>query len=179
MLFRSVCCGSPVNKVGYRTVMKGLAAKNKALIESTMAGLVISDCPACAEMLNTAYPEYGFSLKPKVLHSVVYFLEQLKEGKLKPSQPLNKVITFHDPCYMARITQNSSDAREFFKQLPGVEVKEAYLHGEESRCCGMGGGYQLSNPEFSNEIGKERLEQLRKHSPDYIVSACQIGRAHV
>jgi len=53
-----------------------------------------------------------------------------------------------------------------------LEIKEAYLHGEETRCCGYGGGYHVTNKDLSIKEGIIRLEQLRKHSPGYIVSTC-------
>ena len=91
------------------------------------------------------------------------------------TKPIKKTVSYHDPCLLARRDNNIRSVdkvREILKQIPELELKEAYLHGDETRCCGMGGAYQISNPQYSSKLREERLLQLEKYSPDYVVSAC-------
>ncbi len=106
------------------------------------------------------------------MHFKDFILGKLENGELKPKIAQDKVITYHDPCVFARGEGETQASRKILAQLPGITLKEAYLHGEETQCCGYGGGYHVTNTELSNNQGVERLTQLRSHSPDYIVSTC-------
>ncbi|MHA1475565.1 MAG: (Fe-S)-binding protein [Promethearchaeota archaeon] len=166
------CCGSPLYKVGYKSVAIDLAQKNKDVINNSKTKIVLTDCPACMNMLKITYSDWGVKIKPKILHFKDFILDKIEKGELNPDKPVDKVITYHDPCVFARGLGETKTSREVFAKIPGLEVKEAYLHGEETRCCGYGGGYHVTNKDLSIKEGLIRLDQLRKHSPDYIVSTC-------
>jgi fumarate reductase (CoM/CoB) subunit B len=167
-----VCCGSPLYKVGYKNVAKANADKNISTIKSSNTKLVVTDCPACLQMLETTYTEWEKNLKVKILHIQDFILEQIKNDKLKMLNSKNTTVTYHDPCILARKMEDTLTPRKILDSIPDITVKEAYLHGEGTRCCGYGGGYHLTNPNLSNKEGNIRLEQLQKHNPDYIVSSC-------
>ncbi|QEE17121.1 (Fe-S)-binding protein [Promethearchaeum syntrophicum] len=166
------CCGSPLYKVGYKSVALDLAQKNKEVINNSKTKIVLTDCPACMNMLKSTYSDWGVKIKPNILHFEDYILDKIKTGELNLNKSVDKVVTYHDPCIFARGLGETEKSREIFAQIPGLQLKEAYLHGEETRCCGYGGGYHVTNKELSIKEGLIRLEQLRKHSPDYIVSTC-------
>ncbi len=166
------CCGSPLYKVGYKSVAMDLAQKNKDTINDSKTKIVLTDCPACMNTLKNTYSVWGVKIKPKILHFKDFILDKIEKGELNPDKSVDKVITYHDPCIFARGLGETEISRKVFAKIPGLEVKEAYLHGEETRCCGYGGGYHVTNKELSKKEGLIRLDQLRKHSPDYIVSTC-------
>jgi Fe-S oxidoreductase len=166
------CCGSPLYKVGYKSVALKQATQNQEVIKNSKVKIVITDCPACAAMLGETYEKFEVKIKPKILHTSVYFDELIQKGTLNPTKEIKHVVTYHDPCILARKSKHITEVRNIFKKIPGLELKEAYLHNNETRCCGYGGGYHLSNPELCDQISSERLSQLRKHNADYIVSAC-------
>ncbi len=169
-----VCCGSPIYKVGYKSVAHELGERNRDLIRNSKVKLVVTGCPACMTMLKETYKSWGIKIKTPVIHIQDFILEKIEQGILKPSPVPPKSITYHDPCLLARGDGEGGPAvsRKILAALPGIQLKEAYLHGNETRCCGYGGGYHVTNTELSDKEGIIRLEQLRKHSPDYIVSAC-------
>ncbi|MHA1583704.1 MAG: (Fe-S)-binding protein [Promethearchaeota archaeon] len=169
------CCGGPIRKAGFKTVATKLSEKNQTLINGTKAKIAISNCPGCLETLAITYEDLGHPLKMKSMHTIDFFLDKIRQGVLTPSVPVKKVITYHDPCVLARKNNplNAVEAsRELLSYIPELKLKEAYLHGDETRCCGMGGAYGVSNRENSAILREERLVQLEKHNPDYIVSAC-------
>lgn len=170
------CCGGPIRKAGLKKVAKEIAKKNQILINESEVPLVISNCPGCVDALKNTYPElFDSKLKPEIKHSVEFFLEKINEGELVLSEPIEKIITYHDPCLLTRRDNDLSlidETRQLLNKIPGISVKEAYLYGNETRCCGMGGTYAVSNPQYSQILREERLKQLQKHSPDLIVSGC-------
>jgi Fe-S oxidoreductase len=166
------CCGSPINKVGYKSVAQGLAHQNSQLIRDSGAKIVLTDCPACMSSLKNTYADWGIKIKPTIMHFKDFILEKIESGKLTPKVAQVKNITYHDPCIFARGEKETQTTRKIFAKLPGITLKEAYLHGEETQCCGYGGGYHVTNTDLSNEQGIKRLTELRNQSPDYIVSTC-------
>ena len=90
-----VCCGSPINKVGYRTVAQDLANKNAGIIKETKVKLVLTDCPACMNSLQNTYAKWGVKIKPKIVHFKDFFLDQINSGKLRPEKAINKTVTYH------------------------------------------------------------------------------------
>ncbi|UYP47795.1 Dihydromethanophenazine:CoB--CoM heterodisulfide reductase subunit D [Candidatus Lokiarchaeum ossiferum] len=169
------CCGGPVNKAGHRSVAVGLSERNQVLLKESKVKTIISTCPGCTGTIKKTYTSLGHPVKAEVLPAIQYFLNKIDEGSLKLTQTIDKTITYHDPCLLARKNNEINfvdGTRELIGKIPGVQLKEAYLHGDETRCCGMGGAYQISNPEFSSKVREDRLIQLEKYSPNYVVSAC-------
>lgn len=166
------CCGSPSWDVGYTDDAKTCAQENTSLINKTGASIILSDCPGCTSMLATNYPKLGQKLKGKVVHTSQFFSEQIKAGKIKPQTPIKSTVTYHDPCVLARKLEQGETSNDILKAIPGLIIKEPYLHGKETQCCGYGGAYHVSNEQFSDETGQKRLVQLRKFQPDVILSAC-------
>jgi len=163
------CCGGPVRKAGYLSVAKGLSQQNQQVIEDSKVKLVISNCPGCTETLLTTYETLGHPIKTKVVHVIDFLLEKLQNQQLSPSITLEKTISYHDPCVLARrdnILNRVEEARQVLHFIPGVTIHEPALHGDETRCCGMGGAYAISNPEFAQTLRKERLTQLTEASPN-------------
>ncbi len=63
-------------------------------------------------------------------------------------------------------------ARFIFSQIPQLTLKEVFLHGQQTQCCGRGGVSHIHHAEISDEIGKQRVEQLKSTGAEYIVSSC-------
>ncbi len=169
------CCGGPINKAGYKSVAVGLSARNQALIKESKVKTVISACPGCTGTIKKTYGTLGHPVKARVIPAIQFFLEKIKDGSLQLTESVEKTLTYHDPCLLARKNNEINfvkETRELIALIPGIELKEAYLHGDETRCCGMGGAYQVTNPKYSSKLREERLIQLEKYSPDYVVSAC-------
>lgn len=170
------CCGGPVRKAGFKDVAATLSKKNQELLHKSKVKTIISNCPGCIDTLKNTYSEiFGNKLKPDVRHVIDFFSEKIQNGEISLSHPIERVITYHDPCILSRRDNNIrlvDEARNILKQIPDLNLKEAYLHGDETRCCGMGGSYAVANPDYSQNLREDRLKQLKKHSPEVIVSAC-------
>lgn len=51
------------------------------------------------------------------------------------------------------------------------EVVEPFHHKASARCCGAGGGFDLTNPDGSEAVARERAAELRAVGADVIVTA--------
>ena len=181
------CCGGPAYTLGFIETFKKFAEENIALFNKSGAKTIISDCPACVYAIEK-YKEFGYKHNFKVMTTAQYFKELIEQKIIKPEIPVDISITFHDPCYAARSLEKQetllndpvninkktykNTARWVFSQIPGLELKETFLHGKESLCCGRGGVMHIHNPEISDDIGRIRVSQLKAAGADLIVSAC-------
>lgn len=166
------CCGGPLYTLGFVNTLKEFAKNNLELFKKSGAKTIVSDCPMCAYTIDVIYKEEGFKHNYKVITTSKFFESLIKEGKIKTTESVDLKITFHDPCISARKMHDTTSARNIFSQIPGLAFKEAFLHGEETQCCGRGGVSHIHHPDESDQIGRERSEQMKKTGADIIVSSC-------
>lgn len=186
------CCAGPLYTLGFDSVVKQFGERNIALIGKSGAKIVVTDCPACANTIANTYKTLGLKHNFKVLTTVQYYKQLIEEGKLKLIKPVNTIITYHDPCITVRKLdrhefvdtgnlnfekrynkeQHLDPARFIFSQIPQLTLKEVFLHGQQTQCCGRGGVSHIHHAEISDEIGKQRVEQLKSTGAEYIVSSC-------
>nr|MDO8112672.1 (Fe-S)-binding protein [Candidatus Sigynarchaeota archaeon] len=165
------CCGGPSNTVGFRNTASMLARKNLDLFKQSGAKTIVSDCPACVDTISNVYKELGFKHKFLAITTVEYYRMLIEQKKLVLGK-LDAAITYHDPCISARYFGDVENARFIFGKIQGLQLREPFLHGKETQCCGMGGVSHVHHPRESEAIGKQRYEQLEKTGADYIVTAC-------
>ena len=58
------------------------------------------------------------------------------------------------------------------RAIPGLELKEMYRIGENSLCCGAGGGVMAGYPEFAWNAANERLEEGAATGADIMMTMC-------
>jgi len=110
-LEKKMCCSGPMFNIRDLETAKEFAEKNKQLIESTGAKLVVSDCPGCVLALTSRYESIGVKINTKIIHIMEFITGLLDDGKLsiKRNIPVDyKNITIHDPCLMARNLKDCS-----------------------------------------------------------------------
>lgn len=150
------CCGSPVLRAGLKKDFEEIKEKNIEIFKNHSIGLIITNCPACYNMLKFQYKLEDYGIK------VEHITQTLKryEKKLKN---LNKniSITYHDPCHLGRLSDVYNEPRDILKDL-GYDVKELSSNREKSMCCGGGGGLVNNNPELSKKIAEGVLNEADK-----------------
>ncbi|MHA1341334.1 MAG: (Fe-S)-binding protein [Promethearchaeota archaeon] len=187
------CCGGPLYTLGFDESVKKFAQYNLALFKKSGAKIIISDCPACVNTFQNTYPKLGFKHKLTIMTTAQFYKKLIKEGKLIPKKNVNISITYHDPCITIRKlekkphidtgnldmekrylknSQELDSARFIFSKIPGLKLKEPFLHGNQTQCCGRGGVSHIHHPQISDAIGKQRVEQLKKTGVDTFVSSC-------
>jgi heterodisulfide reductase subunit D len=104
----------------------------------------------------------------------IYFPKFLFKNldKIKFNQEINKVITYHDSCKIARGVRDFDTTRELLKKIPGIKLVEMERHKENSICCG--GVKNFSYPELTAKLGKKRLDQAEQVSADILVTDCTL-----
>ena len=62
--------------------------------------------------------------------------------------------------------------RAIMAAIPGLELKEMYRIGENSLCCGAGGGVKAQYPDFAWNAAKDRVDEAAATGADIILTAC-------
>ncbi|MBD3353066.1 MAG: hypothetical protein GF364_16415 [Candidatus Lokiarchaeota archaeon] len=186
------CCSGPLYTLGFDETVKKFAEQNLALFDESGVEVIIADCPACVNTIKNTYRELGYDHDYKVMTTGQYYAQLIKQGKLKLEHPVNISITYHDPCILVRKLERQpfidtgnldpelryngenelDSSRYIFSKIPGLELKDVFLHGQQTQCCGRGGVSHVHHPEISDKIGKQRVKQLKDMNADEIVSAC-------
>jgi len=73
-----------------------------------------------------------------VLHISEHLASLVESGRLR-LKPLNKSLSFHDPCQVSRRGGASQAPRKVLAAL-GVELRELSDPADAAWCCGGGGG---------------------------------------
>ncbi|MHA1861204.1 MAG: (Fe-S)-binding protein, partial [Candidatus Ranarchaeia archaeon] len=172
---REVCCGAPYFLNGLGEKGKKFAKKNMETINKFNPKYVITGCPACFRNLRFEYPELGYALDAKVLHTTELLDQLLWERRLKLNKKLQKTVSYHDPCELGRLSGLYRPARRILERIPGlkfVEIPEYNM--DRGRCCGGGGGVKAVYPQLADRMAEIRLWDIEeaKMNIDFLVSAC-------
>ncbi|NHI92913.1 MAG: hypothetical protein EAX96_10465 [Candidatus Lokiarchaeota archaeon] len=62
--------------------------------------------------------------------------------------------------------------RAIMHAIPGLELKEMYRIGENSLCCGAGGGVKAGYPDFAWDAANERLMEAEATGADIVMTMC-------
>ncbi len=128
--------GNDALRIGEYGLFETLAQKNLKVLEKATFQRVFTTDPHSLNALKNEYRKFGFD-KP-VFHYTEAFLALIQEGRL-PVSPVPIRATYHDPCYLGRWNHITEAPRELLRVL-GVDLREMPRHGEQSFCCGAGGG---------------------------------------
>lgn len=168
------CCGFPLHTAGMSDRIAELARHNLAQVQATGANILVSTCASCYHTWKHIYPEIlpDFPSDLEVLHATEYLARLIDQGQLKLG-PVERVVTFHDPCDLGRRGGIFDEPRYVLQSIPGIELREMANTRQNSLCCGGGGNVEAFSPDTVSEAARRRLLQAQDTGAQYIVSACQ------
>lgn len=183
-----VCTGDPARRIGDEATFLDQSGKNRLAFEKYGVKKVVTACPHC---LNTLLHEYGLAME--VVHHTELLDELVQAGRLQRFRP--ERVTYHDPCYLARVNNVSDAPRRLGGEEAGLDsavplmVKEAWKDGEErtaflepehhgrkTLCCGAGGGRMWMEEEPDQRPGNRRAEELLATGAETVAVACPFCR---
>ncbi|MFX1447534.1 MAG: (Fe-S)-binding protein, partial [Promethearchaeota archaeon] len=176
-LDKKVCCGGPSFNIRDFDTANTFAIKNKELIESTGAKIIVSDCPGCVLTLTKRYESLGINLDKKIIHIVEFIKHLIDEGKINPTNNLPnelKKVTIHDPCLIARNLNDTSSIRDILGKIQGLEIVEPMYNKEHVHCCGWSGTAHWADRNLAIQEARNRIKELRETDALNIISACPL-----
>jgi heterodisulfide reductase subunit D len=132
---------------------------------------LISSCAGCFKTIKGDYPKVG-KMNFEVLHTVEFLRRLYEDKKLIFNNPVEKRVTYHDPCHLGRASGVFDDPRFIMEMIPGIELIEMPRNREYSRCCGAGGGLKSGYPDIQNKMAQRRVKEAEETGAEELVSAC-------
>jgi heterodisulfide reductase subunit D len=164
------CCASVLLRMGdpeHKRVFK----ENIDLFNSLGIETLISSCSGCFKTIMQDYPKIA-PLNFEVLHSVEFIARMLKQGTLTFPHPVNRTVTYHDPCHLGRATGGFEAPRMIMEAIPGLKLLEMPRNREYSRCCGAGGGLKAGFPDIQTKMAQRRIQEAEETGAEQLVSCC-------
>lgn len=133
----------------------------------------------CGHALRSVYDVgnrwLGWKWPPiPVIHSVQFFAELLKDGKIKVAKTIDEAVTVQDPCNIVRGMGLHEDIRYIVKQFYPeiIEMKPSKGH---NYCCCAGGGIINCGPPWKMKrmVGNRvKAEQIAATGVKTVISPC-------
>ena len=167
-----VCCTSPLLRTGL--TMQTLEASKEVVSKADALGAkdMVMSCSGCYKTVSSNYVEYYGKPGQNVYHITQYVDKLIANRKLPLNNEFKAKVTYHDPCHLGRHSKVFEEPRNILKKIKGVEFVEMERSRENSRCCGAGGGYKSTYPDFALNIGIERIHDAEATGAEILVSCC-------
>ena len=164
---KGLCCGRPLRLQGFQQQADELVLKNKELIVSSGAKILVTSCPICYKTFKENYQIKDI----KILHHTEYIDLLIRNGRLKTEQSDLKIV-YHDPCELGRGSKIYDEPRRILRTVGKLEkIKK---DKNQAYCCGNTLGNTLLSSEKQNAIRDDALNMLTRPNPDVLVTACPL-----
>ena len=167
---RELCTGDPARRMGNEFLFQTLAGQNIETMNAVGVTKVIANCPHCFNTLRNEYPEYGGTYE--VIHHTELLGRLVAEGRLRPTESVQALVAYHDPCYLGRHNQVYDAPRDVLAGVPGVRTVEMPRHKERGMCCGAGGARMWMEEGIGKRINAERMDEAAGTGADTVGVAC-------
>jgi heterodisulfide reductase subunit D len=167
------CCGGPAAEMGYADRAREFAQHNLDDWRAVGAKRVIVFDPHDYIAFTEDYPSYfGDDYDIEIVLMVDLVAELIREGRLALTNPVERVVTYHDACRLNKRKGIHETPREVLRAIPGITFKDVDHVTQWSYCSGAGAGLGIERPDLTAEISRRRVEQAAGLGVDTLVSAC-------
>lgn len=174
------CCGSPLLRVGERTLAEKMARHNVDQVRCQSAKTVVFACAGCYMTFRNDYPNLlGEDLGFKVLHMTEFLDMIMSDGKLKLGSVKPTRVTYHDPCHLGRYSKIYESPRRLLQSIPEVKLVEMGYNREDALCCGGGGGLKSAFNKLALNIAERRVRQAVETGAEMLVSSCPFCKTNL
>jgi Fe-S oxidoreductase len=167
------CTGDPARRLGNEFLFQMQGMQNVETLNSVTRFeplKIVATCPHCFNTLANEYPQIGGHYE--VVHHTQLLGRLVAEGRLTPVEPVDKTITYHDPCYLGRHNKVYTPPREVLGAITGLRAQEMHRCKDRGFCCGAGGARFWMEEKIGKRVNIERTEEALGLDPDVISTAC-------
>jgi Fe-S oxidoreductase len=172
------CTGESARRLGDEFLFQELARANIATLAKYNVKRIVTHCPHCLNSLLKDYSQFGGSYE--VIHHTQLLEQLLAEGRLKVNgaPSAGDTITYHDPCYLARVNGVHDAPRGVLKALstetasPPVELREMPRNREKTFCCGAGGGRMWMEEDPKKRVCSVRAKEALDTGAKTVAVGC-------
>jgi Fe-S oxidoreductase len=167
------CTGDPARRLGNEFLFQMQGMQNVETLNSITRAAplkIVATCPHCFNTLANEYPQLDGHFD--VVHHTQLLGRLVAERRLTPVEPVDKKITYHDPCYLGRHNKVYTPPREVLESIPALRTEEMHRCKDRGFCCGAGGARMWMEEKIGKRVNIERTEEALGLDPDVISTAC-------
>ena len=127
--------------------------------------------PHTFNTLRFEYPQFGGTYE--VWHYSQLLSALLRDGHLTVRRPLERYVTYHDPCYLSRYNAVTEAPREVLRAI-GARLAEMPRNRANTFCCGAGGGriWMEDTPGIKERPAESRVKEAAGLGVSALVVSC-------
>lgn len=167
------CCGGPAYEMGYTDVGWNMAEHNvmdwRAVGAKRILCLDPHDYITFVDVYATLFAD-DFDFEIVLVHDLI--AELIRDGRLELTTPVERTVTYHDPCRLNKRLGIYKSPREILQAIPGLTFKDVDRVTQWSYCSGAGGGLGIEKPDLTAKISRRRVERAAALGIDALVTAC-------
>lgn len=162
--------GNEIRRLGEEGLFEQVSQKNIEAFQARRFKEIVTFDPHAYNTIKNDYP-----VRFPISHSSRLLAGLLDHHKLKLSNDYirDRIVTYHDPCYLGRHNGLYQEPRQVLRGIPGIELREMKRSFSRSFCC-SGGGLLIwyENEEESERMGERRVRMAHEIGAQVIVTAC-------
>jgi glycolate oxidase iron-sulfur subunit len=169
------CCGLPAWSYGDVDAARDLARANIRAFEGASSDAIVTDCGSCSSFLKDyarlLADDEGYRERAARFSGLVRDVSEFlaEAGGSEPAGRLETVVTYHDPCHLARPGNIRNQPRSLIQGIPGVVFKEL---PEADWCCGAAGTYSLTHHDASMQVLERKMGNVQATGAGILVTSC-------
>ncbi len=167
------CTGESARRMGDEFVFQELAGKNIETLSRHGVRKIVTHCPHCLNSLRQDYPQFGGQYE--VVHHTQLLADLIAAGQLpEPTGDAAAQVTYHDPCYLARVGGVTEPPRQLVQIALGTEndLLEMPRNGKQTACCGAGGGRMWFDDPVEERMGRSRVDEALATGAETVAVSC-------
>ena len=174
------CCGIPTLASGDQESFVTLMKQNVQAFEDGTFDYLVTPCATCTSTIKETwlkmiddedpiFKEKVEDLADKAMDISAFLVDVVGVSLPVEQSSGGKVVTYHDPCHLAKSLKVTAQPRSLLKTNGKYEFKEM---NEANRCCGSGGSFTLYHYDLSKSIGQRKAENVRAVGADVVTTSC-------
>jgi Fe-S oxidoreductase/nitrate reductase gamma subunit len=174
---RERCTGDPARRTGDEFLFQQLAESNIATLTEIQAQKIVASCPHCFHTIKNEYPQFGGQYE--VLHHTQYLAQLVEEGRLQLPPSYAETVTYHDPCFLARVNRETEAPRRLLNGAQAIPLLEVPRRESKTFCCGAGGGRMWMEEPPTQRPGVNRAQELLATGAKTVAVGCPFCKVMV
>ncbi len=171
------CCGDPARRTGDEFLFQQLAEGNVSTLGDIGAKQIVTLCPHCFHTMKNEYPQMGGEYE--VFHHTQFLARLVAEGRLQLPQGFDASVTYHDPCFLARVNGVTEAPRRLLSGALSIPLKEVARRESRTFCCGAGGGRMWMEEPPNQRPGVNRAQELLATGAQTVAVGCPFCKVMV
>lgn len=172
------CTGDSARRLGDEFLFQELATANIASLAKYRVKKIVAHCPHCVNALLKDYAQFGGHYE--VVHHTQLLADLIREGRLPAAAGAADVrntnigpVTYHDPCYLARVNGIHEAPRTVLQSaLGGQSLCEMKRNRAGTFCCGAGGGRMWMEEDPKQRVSTERAREALATGAKTVAVGC-------